>query len=206
MQNANVVRGGRAGHTHPSEITYLLDRCAAGAPDAFRQLIPLVYDDLRRIASRRLRAERGGHTLETTAVVHEAYLRLAEHEDAGWRDRAHFFAVSARIIRHVLVDHARKRQSLKRGGGVIRVPLQADDVGESRKMIDFLALEEALRRLQRIDPRLVRVVECRYFAGLSVLETAEVLASSPRTVERDWTRAKAYLFHALSDGDGPAAD
>jgi RNA polymerase sigma factor (TIGR02999 family) len=184
---------------HRSEVTTLLTRCSAGEQDAFQRLITLVYDDLRRIAHRRLRGEHTGHTLDTTAVVHEAYLRLAERPDATWQDRAHFFAVAARVIRHVLVDHARKRQSVKRGGDVIRVPLHEGLAGEATRMVDFLAIEEALKRLEKLDARLVRVVECRFFAGLDVAETAEVLASSRRTVERDWTRAKAYLYRSLSD-------
>jgi RNA polymerase sigma factor (TIGR02999 family) len=182
-----------------SEVADLLTRCAAGEHDAFHRLIPLVYDDLRRIAHRRLAAERTGLTLDTTAVVHEAYLRLAERPGAGWRDRAHFFAVSARIIRHVLVDHARKRQSQKRGGDAVRIQVHDGLPGEPQRPVDLLALEEALNRLAVLDERLVRVVECRFFAGLDVAETAEVLASSRRTVERDWTRAKAYLYQALTD-------
>lgn len=187
-----------------SEVGELLTRCAAGERDALHRLIPLVYDDLRRIAHRRLAAERTGHTLDTTAVVHEAYLRLASRPDAGWRDRAHFFAVSARVIRHVLVDHARKRQSRKRGGDAIRIQMHDGLPGEPQRMVDLLALEEALTGLARLDERLVRVVECRFFAGLDVAETAEVLSSSTRTVERDWTRAKAYLYRALAD-DSPAS-
>lgn len=165
--------------------------------------MPVVYDDLRRIARRRLRAEREGHTLDTTAVVHEAYLRLAENPQSTWRDRAHFFAVCARVIRHVLVDHARRRGAGKRGGDVVRVTLREGIVGRSPRIIDFLALEQALQALEQHDERLVRVVECRFFAGLTVAETAQTLDSSRRTVERDWTRAKAYLYRALTD---PAAD
>lgn len=183
----------------PSEVTRLLSACSAGDADAFERLIPLVYDDLRRIAHRRLRSERTEHTLDTTAVVHEAYLRLAETRESSWRDRAHFFAVCARVIRHVLVDHARRRGSRKRGGDVIRVPIRDGITGRTPRVTEFLALEEALHELEKRDPRLVRVVECRFFAGLTVAETAEALGSSRRTVERDWTRAKAYLYRALAD-------
>ena len=181
------------------EVTRLLAACGEGESEAFEQLIPLVYNDLRRIAHRRLKAERSEHTLDTTAVVHEAYLRLAERPGASWSDRAHFFAVCARVIRHVLVDHARRRRSLKRGGHAILIPLHEGLSGRTHRMADFLSLEEALRALERVDARLVRVVECRFFAGLSVAETAEALGSSRRTVERDWTRAKAYLYRALAD-------
>lgn len=181
-----------------SEVTRLLGECGTDGGRAFQRLIPLVYQDLRRIARRRMRAERGGHTLDTTAVVHEAYLRLAERPDATWRDRAHFFAVCARVIRHVLVDHARRKGTRKRGGEVIRVSFEEGRIGRSARLTEFLALEEALEALELYDDRLVRVVECRFFAGLTVAETAEALGSSRRTVERDWTRAKAYLSKALS--------
>lgn len=179
-------------------MTRLLAECGTGNPEAFDRLVPLVYDDLRRIAHRRLQSERRGMTLDTTAVVHEAYLRLANDREATWQDRAHFFAVCARVIRHVLVDHARRRDASKRGGDVVRVPLTENVRGRPSTVVDFLALEEALTALERNDPRLVRVVECRFFGGLTVAETAETLGSSRRTVERDWTRAKAYLFRALS--------
>lgn len=181
----------------PSEITRLLDECRSGNGDAFERLIPLVYDDLRGIAHRRLRAERNGHTLDTTAVVHEAYLRLAESPESTWQNRAHFFAVCARVIRHVLVDYARRRDAVKRGGDAVRVPLREELAGHKPRIATLLSLEGALASLERHDERMARVVECRYFGGLTVEETAEALGSSRRTVERDWTRAKAYLYRAL---------
>lgn len=189
-----------------SEISQLIQRCGPEDERAFERLIPLVYDDLRSIARRRMRAERSGHTLDTTAVVHEAYLRLADAPDSGWRDRAHFFAVCARVIRHVLVDHARRRKASRRGGDAVHVPLREGIEGHHPRMTEILALEEALQALERHDTRLVRVVECRFFAGLTVAETADVLDSSRRTVERDWTRAKAYLYRALAESPekGPA--
>lgn len=186
----------------PSEVTRLLDECGSGNGDAFERLIPLVYDDLRRIAHRRLRAERRGHTLDTTAVVHEAYLRLAETSGSTWQDRAHFFAVCARVIRHVLVDYARRRGAVKRGGDAVRVPLREELAGRAPRIATLLSLEEALASLEQHDERMARVVECRYFGGLTVEETAEALGSSRRTVERDWTRAKAYLYRAL-EGSPP---
>ena len=161
--------------------------------------MPLVYDDLRRIAHRRLQSERTDHTLDTTAVVHEAYLALVEQATATWNDRAHFFAVAARVIRHVLIDHARRRGAQKRGGGEVRVPLQEDLVSiQTAPNIDLVALDAALAELGERDPRLERVVECRFFGGMTVQETAAALDTSVRTVERDWTRARAYLYQALT--------
>jgi len=184
------------------EITRLLDAHAAGDREALDRLIPLVYDDLRQIAHNRLRSERASHTLDTTAVVHEAYLRLVDVSDPSWNGRAHFFAVSSRLIRNLLIDYARRRKADKRGGGVIKIPLsgELDAAGEEPATVDLLALDRALNALARRDRRLEQVVECRFFGGLSVRETAEVLGVSVRTVERDWTRAKAYLYRALSDG------
>lgn len=174
---------------------------ATGDDTALDRLIPLVYEDLRRIAHDRLRSERAPHTLDTTAVVHEAYLRLVEVSDPGWNGRAHFFAVSSKLIRNLLIDYARQRKAEKRGGSAIRIPLNEGlDGGRNPepRTIDLLALDEALSALARLDPRLEKVVECRFFGGLSVQETAEVLGVSARTVERDWTRAKAYLYRALA--------
>ena len=183
------------------EITGLLEAHAAGDDDALERLIPLVYDDLRRIAHQRLRSERRSHTLDTTAVVHEAYLRLVEVSDPDWNGRAHFFAVASRLIRNLLIDYARRRKADKRGGGAIRIPLNEELDGASidaPAAIDLLALDEALTALAHYDERMERVVECRFFGGLTVKETARVLGVSTRTVERDWTRAKAYLYRALT--------
>ncbi|MGD8495174.1 MAG: sigma-70 family RNA polymerase sigma factor [Gemmatimonadales bacterium] len=188
------------------EITRLLDAHAAGDREALDRLIPLVYDDLRRIAHNRLRSERASHTLDTTAVVHEAYLRLVDVSDPSWNGRAHFFAVSSKLIRNLLIDYARRRKADKRGGGAIKIPLsgELDAVGDEPRSVDLLALDEALTALALRDPRLEQVVECRFFGGLSVRETAGVLDVSVRTVERDWTRAKAYLYRALSAGTPPS--
>lgn len=183
------------------EITGLLRKHASGDSAALDRLVPFVYDDLRRIAHDRLRSERAPHTLDTTAVVHEAYLRLVDMADPGWNGRAHFFAVSSKLIRNLLIDYTRRRRAEKRGGEMIRVPLnEALDGGRASepRTIDLLALDEALSALARRDARLEQVVECRFFGGLSVRETAEVLQVSRRTVERDWTRAKAYLYRALA--------
>lgn len=183
--------------TQPGHVTRLLAECAEGDRDAFDRLVPLVYDDLRRVAHRRLAAERAEHTLSTTAVVHEAYLRLVSQATATWRDRAHFFAVAARVIRHVLVDYARARDAEKRGGGALRIPLSEDLEGQEPDTVELLALEEALAELARRDPRLEKVVECRFFGGLTMKDTAEAVGVSLRTAERDWQRAKAYLYRLL---------
>lgn len=201
---------GNNGRAGVSEIVSLLQAHATGDATALDHLMPLVYDDLRRIAHRRLRGERRMHTLDTTAIVHEAYLRLVSSADQTWKDRAHFFAIASRVIRNVLTDYARQRGALKRGGSVIRVPLREDMVGDpdtADRDVDLLALDEALSALALHDPRLEQVVECRFFGGLSVLETAEALGTSVRTVERDWTRARAYLYRELADevsGNGEA--
>jgi RNA polymerase sigma factor (TIGR02999 family) len=185
--------------TDPSEITAMLARCSGGDRDAFESLVPLVYDDLRRIAHRRLQAERTDISLDTTAVVHEAYLALVDQATATWNDRAHFFAVAARVIRHVLIDHARRQGALKRGGDRVRVALKDDVAADGGPgTIDLVALDAALEELGRFDERLERVVECRFFGGMTVPETAAALDISVRTAERDWTRARAYLFRALS--------
>lgn len=180
------------------EITLLLQQSAEGDREAFQRLIPLVYGDLKGIAHRRLRDERDDHTLNTTAIVHEAYLQLVPQATATWQDRAHFFAVAARVIRHVLIDYARHRGAEKRGGSAIKVPLQEDLKGESDRTVDLLVLDEALESLAEKDPRLRDVVEYRFFAGMTMKETAEALDVSKRTAERDWTRARTYLYRALT--------
>ncbi len=183
----------------PSKVTRLLRECADGRDAAFDDLIEVVYGDLRRIAHRSLRGERAGHTLDTTALVHEAYLRLVPEDEASWRDRAHFFAVASRVIRHVLIDYARQRKTAKRDGGV-RVPLREDMAPSDPVGVDFVALDEALERLAEHDERLVRIVECRFFGGMTIEETASVLDVSPRTVDRGWARARTYLYRDLAAG------
>lgn len=187
--------------TAPGEVTRLLGDCASGDRDAFDRLIPLVYQDLRRIAHRRLAGERPDHTLNTTAVVHEAYLHLVPQVTATWKDRVHFFAVAARVIRNVLIDYARARATAKRGAGALRIPLREElDGGKPADTIELLALDQALSGLAELDPRLERIVECRFFGGMSMKDTAEALGISLRTVERDWTRAKAHLLRSLEPG------
>ena len=182
------------------EVTALLEAVVAGDPDALDRLVPLVYHNLHEIAHHHRRAERPEHTLNTTAIVHEAYIRLAGSSNPSWRDRAHFLAVSSRVIRHVLIDYERRRMAEKRGGDVLRVPLNEDlavDTAGPDASVEFLALDAALQDLARHEARLERVVECRFFGGLTGRETAEVLGVSERTVERDWARARAYLRRAL---------
>jgi RNA polymerase sigma factor (TIGR02999 family) len=180
-------------------MTRLLRECAAGRDAAFDELIEVVYADLRRIAHRSLRREQSGHTLDTTALVHEAYLNLVPQSEASWRDRAHFFAVASRVIRHVLIDYARRRKAAKRDGG-LRIPLRDGLAPSDPADVDLIALDEALVRLAARDERLARIVECRFFGGMTVKETAGVLGISPRTVDRGWARARTYLYRDLSAG------
>jgi RNA polymerase sigma factor (TIGR02999 family) len=191
-------------HDEEQEIAAALAALRGGAPDAMDRLLPLVYGELRRIAHRQLGAERAGHTLSTTAVVHEAYLRLAGQRDEAWADRAHFFALAARVMRRVLTDYARRHRAARRGGpGGGRVALEeADAAGvlvAAERAAELLALDEALDRLARSDERLAQVVECRVYGGLSAAETAEALGSSLRTVEREWALAKGWLYQELRD-------
>ena len=179
-------------------VAQLLEQTAEGNDEAFDELIGVVYEELRGIASRRLRRERPDHTLDTTALVHEAYLRLVDSRDSGWQDRTHFFAVAARVIRHVLVDHARRASAAKRGGGQAGVLLSDRTGSTEARSIELIALDQALTRLAERDPTLERVVECRFFAGMTMPETAEALGRSLRSVERDWQRARAYLYRELA--------
>lgn len=184
------------------DITKLLKAHTAGNPDAFDELFPLVYDELCRMARRRMRKERAGHTLTTTALVHEAYLKLVDFDRIDWQDRNHFFAIAARVMRNVLVDYAVKRKAQKRGGDRDPVPLREEDAVHEVDLNDVLAIHQALKRLEEIDERQVRVVECRFFGGLTIDETSETLDISPATVGRDWRVARAWLNRELTNGDG----
>lgn len=184
------------------EITGLLADWGKGDMAALNKLTPLVYAELRRIARRQMSRERDGHTLQATALVNEAFIRLARQEDVSWQDRAHFYAVCAQVMRHILIDHARANARDKRGGGAIHVSLDEAVMLAGGQTTDFLALEEALRALEAFDPQKGRIVELRYFAGLGIEETAEVLRISPTTVRREWRRAKAWLYRALAEGGG----
>ena len=181
-----------------NEITRLLQRHHQGDREAFDRMVPLVYERLRIIARGQLaRAGRRGHTLDTTALVQEAYLQLVEVEGVDWQDRGHFFAICARAMRRILVDHARRHHAAKRGGGIAPMTLEADMVAVNSESELVLAVDEALKGLEAFNERLARVVECRYFAGMTEEETAQALDTSLRTVQRDWTRARAWLLKAL---------
>lgn len=179
----------------PHDVTGLLREWRQGDDAALDKLTALVYDELRRIAHRYLRNERDYHTLQTTALVNEAYLRLINQQHAGWQNRQHFFAVTAQIMRHVLVDYARRRHYAKRGGKEAqRVSLNDETIMSYARARELIELDEALKELARLDERKSRVVELRYFGGLSIEETADVLEISPMTVRRDWQIAKAWLY------------
>ena len=183
----------------PHEVTQLLNDWSHGDREALDKLTPLVYDELRRLAHHYLSRESPGHTLQTTALVNEAYLRLVGQKDKHWHNRAHFFAVSATVMRNILVDYARKRAYQKRGGGARTVALDEAAVMSEERAADLLALDEALRDLARYDERKAHIVELRYFAGLSIEETAEVLKVAPITVRREWEKAKAWLYKAMTE-------
>ena len=182
-------------------VTNLLVEWRRGDRAALDRLIPIVYGELRRVASARLSRE-GSHTLQTTALVHEVYLRLIDLDRMTLQNRTHFFAMAARLMREILVDHARRRHALKRGGDVTVLGLDGADAGVENHVVEVLALDEALTGLSSLDERAGRVVELRFFAGLTIAETADALGVAAATVERDWTVAKAWLLQRLSP-DGP---
>lgn len=185
----------------PGEVTQLLAEWSLGRKDALARLIPLVYTELRRIAGRYMRDERLGHTLQPTALVHEAFLRLVGQEHADWRNRAQFLGVAAQMMRRLLVDHARQRATAKRGGPLVTFTDAALHIGaDAGKSEEILAVDEALQRLGRLDRQQAHIVELRYFGGLSVEEVATALEISPRTVKRDWAMAKAWLRAQLTSG------
>ena len=182
----------------PQEVTGLLQDWCNGDQAALEKLIPLVYAELHRLAKRYMRRENAGHTLQTSALVNEAYLRLIEAHGVRWQNRSHFFAVSAQIMRRILVDFARARWNLKRGGGARQVSLDEGLVVSPERGADLLALDEALEKLAVLNARQSRVVELRYFGGLNEEEVAEVIKVSPRTVRNDWSLARAWLYRELS--------
>ena len=180
-------------------LSQLLANWAAQDPQALERLVPIVYDELRRLAHYHMHGERAGHTLQTTALVNEVYLRLAGIKGLQWRDRAHFFAMAGTLMRRVLVDYARRQGRDKRGGGVAVISLDGHAI-TAAPSVDFEALDQALERLAGADPQQCRIVELRFFGGLSIEETAEALGISPATVKRDWTTARAWLHHELTTG------
>jgi RNA polymerase sigma factor (TIGR02999 family) len=181
------------------QITDLLIQARQGSPDAMDRVFALVYGELRRIAHRQLQGERPGHTLGTTGLVHETYLKLVDQTRVQWRDRGHFFALAARAMRQILVDYARRYRAQRRGGGMRRVTITEPAAIEEKQADMLLAVHDALERLSAMNGRLSQVVECRYFAGLTEEETAAALGVSARTVERDWLKAKGWLYLELHD-------
>lgn len=179
------------------DVTALLLRWQEGDAAALERLAPLVYDELRRVARRQMRRERAEHTLEPTAVVNEVYVRLVDQSRAHWVNRDQFYAVAAHMMRRVLINHARDRRRQKRGGDAARVTLVEPDLGEAPRDVELIDLDDALRRLGELDPNQERMVELRYFAGLTIEETAQVMGCSPVTVKRDWASARAWLFTEL---------
>jgi RNA polymerase sigma factor (TIGR02999 family) len=180
-------------------LTELLLDWRQGDETALKRLTPLVYDELRRIAHRYVQRERNGHTLGTTALVNEAYLRLAGQKKIDWQNRSHFFAVTAQVMRHILIDHARRRHFAKHGGGAQRVSLAEAETMSQQRARELVLMDEALDELARLDLRKSRVVELRYFGGLGLEETADVLEISVMTVRRDWRAAKAWLYRRISE-------
>lgn len=185
-------------------VTELLHRWNQGDREAMDRLMPIVYDELRRLAAGYLKAERPGHTLQPTALVHEAYLRLVRQDRVEWQNRAHFFGIAARMMRRVLVDHARRRQAEKRDSGGFRLTIQIGEVLEVPRDPELLELDHALGRLERLDADQARVVELRFFGGLTVEETATVLGISTATVKREWRTAKAFLRTEIAEGHSGA--
>lgn len=181
----------------PPHVTGLLQQWREGDEEALGQLLPLVHDTLHRLAHRYVNRERRGHTLQTTALVNEAFLKLVGQQEVDWENRAHFFAVSAQVMRHILVDYARQRAAGKRGGELRHVTLDADVAISDERSAELVALDDALAALEKINPRGSKVVELRYFGGMSNPEAAEVLRISETTVERDWRLAKAWLYREL---------
>lgn len=184
----------------PQEVTQLLADWGRGDRSALDKLFPLVHAELRRIARSQMSQERAGHTLQATALVNEAYLKLAGQEGFEWQNRAHFFAVCAQVMRHILIDHARAHARDKRGGGAIQVSMYEAALMAEEQAEHFVALDEALRFLERVDAQKGRIVELRYFGGLNIEQTAEVLDISPRTVRREWQRSKAWLYRMITEG------
>ena len=187
------------------EVTLLLNKLGGGDQNAASQLVPLVYEELRRMASQYLRHERPGHTLQATALVHEAYLKLAGQRDAKWQNRAHFFGVASQLMRRILVDYARAQLRNKRGGKQPRISLDDSLLVSADRTDELLAINEMLARLEAMDLRQGRIVELRYFGGLTIDETAEVLHISSKTVLREWNLAKAWLYGKLKEHHGDDA-
>jgi RNA polymerase sigma factor (TIGR02999 family) len=187
------VKGGTS-----SQVTQLLLRWRGGEREALDAMMPLVYRELRDIAHHYLARERPGHTLQSTSLVHEAYLRMVEQDFPNWRNRAHFFAVAAQLMRQILVDYARRHQAGKRGGSECRLTLDESEQAPQPIDVDVIALDDALNTLAKMDPQQSHVIELKFFAGLSIEDTSEALGISPSTVKRDWITARAWLYRELN--------
>jgi RNA polymerase sigma factor (TIGR02999 family) len=185
----------------PGTISRLLVDWRDGDKTALDRLVPLVYQELRRLAAYYMRDQRPGHTLQTSALINETYLRLIDHKNMRWENRAHFYAVAAQAMRRILVDHARRRGYQKRGGGALQVSFDEAVIGTEERAAELIALDDAMKDLAVVDPRKAQVVELRYFGGLSVAETAEVVGVSAVTIMREWRSAKGWLLRAISDGE-----
>ena len=183
------------------EVTRLLKEITDGDGKAPEELLPIVYDELKKLASSYMRNEREGHTLQTTALVHEAYIRLVDWKNVSWQNRAHFFAVAAQLMRKILVDYARSHRAEKRGSGVQKIALDEAITFAAENDLDLLALDEALSMLEKIDQRQSRIIEMRFFGGLTIEETAEVMDLSPATITNEWTMARTWLYSRLKDKD-----
>ena len=184
----------------PYDVTELLARWKSGDISARDALVPLVYDELRRIARRCLASQRSDHTLQPTALVHEAYLRLAHRNSPDWQDRVHFFAMAAQMMRQILVDHARKQGAAKRGANAVTIELDESSAISRQPTLDLLALDDAMKSLASLDPRQCQIVELRFFGGLSIEETAQVMHISPATTKREWATARLWLHNAMTRG------
>ena len=185
----------------PQEITQLLMNWSQGDKAALDQLVPLVYPELRRLAKRHMDREDPAHTLQTSALINEAYLKLVDQQNVKWQNRSHFFAVAAQVMRHILVDHARTRNYVKRGGGAPKLPLDEAAALTEQRAGQLIALDDALRDLAALDERKSQIIELRFFGGLSLEETAVVMKISPSTVQREWRAAKAWLHHTMTKTD-----
>jgi RNA polymerase sigma factor (TIGR02999 family) len=182
----------------PNQVTQLLVSWGRGDQQSLENLIPLVYDELRRQARRYLRRERPDHTLQSSALVHEVYVRLVDQRQANWHNRSQFFGVAAQLMRRILVDHARSRAAVKRGAGVTKLAIAEEVAAIEMQNVDLIALDTGLSNLEKIDPQQCRIVELRFFSGLSIEDTADALGISPATVKRDWAMAKAWLYREIS--------
>jgi RNA polymerase sigma factor (TIGR02999 family) len=187
----------------PQQVTQLLKQWQEGSNEALEALIPLVYKELKRLAASYLRRERPDHTLQSAALVNEAYLRLVDQNQTRWQNKAHFYGIAAQMMRRILADHARSHNAAKRGAGIPELELDEAVVQAQTRSVDLVGLEEALQKLEKLDPQQGRIVELRFFSGLSIEDTANVLAISPATVKRDWAAARAWLFREVGTRPKP---